>query len=329
MPRRGPGVSYDVTTPEGTLDTEFYSVCDVIKWFATTAEVRQMFGPEELVLNASNEQQILSGAEENSLRFTNLEVDSEAVKKITESAPPDTLTITDYTAQSLTHSRLVNGKIRIFDSVSESTLLENGVDYEVDYYKGTVTLTEPDFTAGDASAGAAVLPTFDTEFYCEVDVQIIVIVHYKYYALFVRGTDYTINYTLGRIARKFGGSIESGELVYIDYKITQLADNALIELIIDMTHEWILAQIGTAYKDSTAKKLRYAEINLSVSNIARSIVSKVINEGLAGSPNVHSITRNLKRIEESFRDLGMQFLQSYLSYGITYAGKVKQNAVFD
>lgn len=329
MPIRGPGDSYEVTTPEGSFDTVFYCILDVLRWFTTVDKVRLLFGPEELVLDISNEQQILSGAEENSLRFTNIETDSEVIKKVTESVPPDEVTFSDYDPQSLTNSRFLVNKVKMFAQDDEDYLLENGVDYTADYYKGTVTLVEPDGIAGSASGGtAASLPTFDTEVYAILDVVKKVIVHYEYYTVFVRGTDYSINYTLGRIARLYTGSIDSGDIVYIDYKITQLADDALIRLTIDMTHEWILSQIGTEYVNSTAKNLQYAEVNLAVSNIARSIISKVINEGIAGSPDIHKISNNLGRIESSFKDMGMQFLTPYLNYGVSSAGQVKQNAIF-
>jgi len=324
----GAGASFDITTPEGTFDTEFYCIVDVLSWFTTIDEVRSLFGPEELVRNITLESQILSGAEENSLQFSNVEAGSEVVKKITECVPPDTLTMSDYTAQSLTHSQVVVGKVKVFASVGEDVFLENSVDYEIDYYKGIITLIEPDFTAGTATPGSAVLPTFDTEFYCEIDVTKIIEVHYEYYTVFVKGTDYTINYMLGRIARKYNGDIESGDLVYIDYKITQLADDALIRLSIDMTHEWILIEVGSSYSGSSDKKLRYAEANLAVARIAKSVLSKVINEGLAGSPNIHNISNNLKRIEESFRVDGMQFLQSFVTYGVSSGGQVQQNAIF-
>lgn len=315
MAIRGPGVSKEVTTPIDTFISTILAQITVVKWFTDVRTVKTMFGPESVGINIENEEQILSGSEENFLRFASLEPGSERVKKITEQTPPDDETILDYDAVSLTNSNIVNGSVKVYDSRDESTLLIEGVDYTIDYANGKLTLVEPTVESGTATEESPGTPTspatgqFNSEVYAIIDVQKTIKIHYEYYFILTRGTDYTINYLKGKLARITTGAISTGDKVFVDYKIVTLVEDSVIELAIDMTHVLIIAEVGESFEGSTDKKLSYAEANLASAIVAKMIISKVINEGLAGSPRISELTKNMKNLEDSFELTGQKFLR--------------------
>jgi hypothetical protein len=218
----------------------------------------------------------------------------------------------------------------VFAYDDESALLTEGEDYSIDYSKGQIVALEPEsIELGDASEDSPVTGTFNTSVCAEIEIVKQVYVHYEYYSVLTRDSDYTINYTLGRIARLIGGNIISGQKVYVDYQKEDRIDQQLIELYIDMVHCLIIERIGEQYESSTDKSLKYAESNFTAAAVASAVFSRIINEGLAGSPNIHNITKNLKKIEDSGNALGETFLKKYIDYGGYTAGTLKKNTLFE
>ena len=315
MAIRGPGSSKEIHTPIESFISTVLAQITVVKWFTDVRTVKTMFGPESVGIDIVNEEQILSGSEENFLRFASLQSGSERVKKITEQVPPDDETILDYDAVSLTNSNIVNGSVKVYNSTDESVLLIEGIDYIIDYANGKLTLVEPEFEGGTATEASPGTPTspavgqFNSEAYAIITVQKTLKIHYEYYFFLTRGTDYTINYLKGKLARITSGAIASGDKVFVDYKIVTLVEDSVIELAIDMTHVQIIAEVGESYEGSKDKKLSYAEANLASAMVAKMIISKVINEGLAGSPRLSELTKNMKNLEDSFELNGLKFLR--------------------
>ncbi len=329
MPIRGPGTSSTVTAPAGIIKAKFYLKVTVEVWFADVSTVKLLFGPETISSTILKEEVILAGTEEKSLKFTNIKENSETVADVQTTLAPDSKTITAYTATSLTNAPIVKGKIKVYNDGDEDAVKIEGTDYTINYEKGQITLETPDFTAGAAVATSVTGDTANASFYCKTTVKWVIAVHYEYYNILTRDTDYTINYTTGKIARITSGNITDGDKVFVDYKTSITITDQMIELAIDMTHESLLDRVGSSYQGSTNKKLRYAEANLAASFLTKLVMSKVINEGLAGSPLVHQITRNIKRIEDSFKSAGESFLSGFISFGVTSAGDIKQNAIFN
>lgn len=325
---KGPGVSSTITTPTGTYEDYFISLADVKKWFTNVQLVRRLVGSGTGGTKVFNEEQILSGTAENFLKNANLEVSTDVVKKLTDVLGPDLITVSDYNWNNLENSKVFESTLDVYNQTDESFKLTEGTDFIVDYERGRIRLVRPvGVVYGASSSGSVGDEEFLIQFGCNFGVVKKYQIHYQYFVVTTRTVDYSIDYLRGKIARIVGGSIQSGDKVYIDYEILESVTDQLIEDAINMSHVQIICEIGESYEGSLDEKLKYAESYLAAYHLSSLVQGVVISEALAGSPYIHQIARNLKIIEESNYRKYRTFLNSggYVNIGFPLGISIKQN----
>ena len=324
MDIRGPSGSVEFTTPEGDFTEEFSLKISVKKWFTSVDSIKLMFGSITRNQKIYNEEQILSGTEENFLNYSGIKLGSEKVKGLYIKSGPDQKTISDYQWHDISESDLKSGSVNVF-SDNEENLLREGIDYEIDYILGRIRLLSPKTEMSQETTVNSGDGEFITEFGVELEVRKEVVIHYEYYKAYVKDLDYSINYEKGKIARLIGGNIKSGSKVYCDYEVTASVGTELIKEVIDTAHTEILDLIGEEYEGNQDIRLKYAESNIAMQYLLDSATVQTIQK-------LHSVesSRQLSRLGDKyadrFRQKGFKFLRSFLKTPSILSGaKIRKN----
>ena len=323
MELRGPSSSVEFTTPEDDFTSEIACSISVKKWFTEVNSVKLMFGTIARNQEIRNEEQILSGTEENFLSFSGLRINSEKVKGLLVNCP-DELAITDYGWKDLSESDIKTSSSKVFSDNEEMLFIE-GTDYEVDNILGRIRLLLPKLEKSDEISVSAGEEEFITEFGVELQIEKKLKIFYEYYKAYVKDTDYSINYKKGKIARLINGSIVSGSRVYCDYEVEANVESELIAEVIDMAHEEILDMIGIEYKGSRDLRLKFAESNLAMQYLLDSATVQTVQK-LHSVESARQLSRLGDRYADRFRQQGLRFLSPFLKRSdFASAGKKGKN----
>lgn len=323
MDIRGPSDSIEFVTPKGDFTAEIECSISVKKWFTDVNSVKLMFGTIARNQEIRNEEQILSGTEENFLSFSGLRINSEKIKGLFVNNP-DELTISDYDWMSLSESDIRISSSKVF-SDDEKKLYAEGIDYEIDYILGRIRMLLPKTEKSDEISVFAGGGEFISEFCIELQVEKKLKVFYEYYKAFVKDTDYSINYKKGKIARIVSGGIISGSRVYCDYEVEANVESELIAEVIDMAHEEILDMIGIEYKGNRDLRLKFAESNIAMQYLLDSATVQTVQK-LHSAESARQLSRLGDKYADRFRKQGLKFLMGFLKRsGFISAGKKGKN----
>jgi len=312
MAQRGPSRSVDLTTPTGSVNSEFSALVTIKKWFTDIATVKELFQVTIESNIIQNEEQILSGTKENYLNHRNILTDSEKVKQIKKVLPPDSITFSNTEWVNLTYSDIVKGTVTVYD-MSETLEMIEGIDYEIDYPSGKIRRLIQSRNLGNASGSGAGEGSYNAEFSAFLTVQNEVKVFYNYYKVFLKDIDYSINYERGSIARLLSGDIESGLKVYVDYKKEESIRDSFIALMIDSSHTYIMGMVPATLEGSTDLDLKYGESYYTLSLINKFYAQKLIID--AKNDDVDLASRQILEVSEQHRVTAMNYLKKHIVSG--------------
>ena len=326
MPLRGPGAGQSVTMPIAHPVVEVAAAVTVRKWFTTLRTVRTLFIGASGSTDVQNEELILVNNNRIGLKNGNIVTDSERVKQQVTLLGPDAITFTAAnTWMSLTQSDLVRGSALVFDSTEAAIQLTEGTDFEIDYKGGRIKRVQGAGTAGSAAGTGAGVGTSIAGTAATLTVNQIVAVHYDYYAVYVKDTDYPIQYEAGFLARLSGGSVPNGGRVYVDYRLDTNITEAILREMIDQAHTYVMIHVAAALEGTQDDNLKYAETYFALSLLANASAADLL-EGRR-SDDVDQAARAMIRLSERYEGKAWEFLAPHLA-GFTpraRAGTIRRN----
>jgi hypothetical protein len=267
--------------------------------------------------NIQNEEEILSGHFESELERGSILENSEKVKVKQRAMGPDTIIFTDGTWYNLSNDDLIKGSVVVTNS-DETIPWTEGVDYEIDYAAGKIRRVIFSFSKGNASGTSVGTGSAVNVIPVSLNIENTVKIHYKYFVTKVKDFDYSINYERGSLSRKEGGSLVSGVKVFVDYKVRELVTDSIISLSIDQAHVWIIDRIGTEYESAPDNNLKYGEAYMALHLISKMSAANIIYE--KRSDDVDEIAKELKKVSEDYKEMGMSFLRNYIKFPLAAKG---------
>lgn len=325
MPLRGPGKGELVTAPLASPATGFAAVVTVKKWFTTIREVSDLYFGIVGSTDIQNEEKLMLGNRENYLNNGNIRVDSEKVKKLNTSVPPDTITFsTPNDWESLSQSDIAIGSVKVFDPGETKEFIE-GIDFEINYKDGKIKRLQGIGTPGGASSTGAGEGSHISGFAGLLTVEQIFKVYYDYYTAYVKGTDYQINYELGTLSRLPDGNIENGERVFIDYQVISNINDQIIMAVINQAHKLIMNRIDADLEGTENEDLKYAETYFALGFLANSSASDMLES--KRSNNAAGAAEEMMKLASVYEEKGREFLSPYFEVTAprTAGGKVRKN----
>jgi len=311
MVLRGPGAGESVTAPLGSPVAQLSATVKVKKWFTTLRTVYTLFFGTTGSTEVQNEELTLIRNSANHLQNSNIQVDSERVKKRNTLIPPDTITFTAFnTWYSLTNSDIVKGSVKVFDSNESTILFTEGIDCLIDYKNGRIKRIQSRGTPGSASSTGAGSGSSVGQFACSIAVRQIVNIHYDYYSDYVKNTDYVVNYTEGNISRLSEGSISDGERVYVDYRTSSSIDEEIITEAINQAHTFVMNRIDSSLEGMENENLKHAETYFSLAILAASSASDMLDS--RRSDDVDTAARAMMELSDRHEERGWRYLSPYL-----------------
>jgi len=312
----GPGSGTLVTAPLGSPETGFAGKITVKKWFTTVRTVMNLYFGAVGGSYIQNEELILLGNAAARLRHAQIKADSERIKKINVSVPPDSMLFT--TANSwidLSHSDLVRGSVQVFDDGEDQRCLIEGIDYEMDYKNGKIRRIQAQGSPGTAAGAGAGSGSGIAQLAAKVVVEQTVVVHYSYYSDYLKDVDYYVNYRDGHISRVSTSSIQVGEKVNVDYETETNIDSVVIETAIDQAHTYIMQRIPVSLEGSISMGLRYAETYFALSYLALSSARDMLEA--RRNDEVEAAAEAMMKLAQQYDEKAWEFLSHFANDSVT------------
>jgi len=192
---------------------------------------------------------------------------SEKVKRLVSMTPTEQsgVTLSGETWIQLSYDKLLPDRIVVAYDKGLSTVYQLDKDYAFDPSGGRVRRID----GGSIANGSS--------------VEIL----YHRYEVLTEDTDYTIDYDIGKLTMKSGGSLEPDTTIRVDYQ-TSAASGAdqLISEAITEAEDKILSNLKDEYNgSSTDQGIKTGATELTLAVICRGLASRALSDGLTSAEN--------------------------------------------
>jgi len=152
---------------------------------------------------------------------------------------------------------------------------------------------------------------------------------YLYFTVHVRDTDYTIDYEAGTIARIDGGGIADSGIVYVDYETSATTvSDSLIAEAITEAEDKILARLSSEYSGSSTDQ----GLRTGATELSLAIICNAKSMDIMNktlSPAADDMAKQWRMASLRYEEQAWRTLSRFLAKPALSPARIKQNQSFD